>query len=144
MLEHGRPEAKSFLPQLALAEVTPWRCQCGCASINFQIRGYPLVPPGVRVLAESMFGSEIDPKGVFVYESHGILSGVEVFAYSGDAPQSLPSSQMLRAASFVNRGGPELTRPASKPITGNDDCPCGSGKKFNQCCGKACKTTEIA
>ncbi|WP_192387873.1 hypothetical protein [Burkholderia cepacia] len=33
-LEHGEPEALAFLEQLAVAEVTPWRCPCGCASID--------------------------------------------------------------------------------------------------------------
>lgn len=43
MLENGTPEALAFLKQLDDADVTPWRCPCGCASINFQIKGHPAV-----------------------------------------------------------------------------------------------------
>jgi len=35
MLEHGKPEGEGFLEQLDSVKVTPWRCPCGCASINF-------------------------------------------------------------------------------------------------------------
>jgi hypothetical protein len=34
MLEHGSPDAKAFLPQLELAQVTPWQCPCGRARLN--------------------------------------------------------------------------------------------------------------
>lgn len=34
-----------------------------------------------------------------------------------------------RKAVPVTRGAPKVGR--------NDPCPCGSGKKFKQCCGKA-------
>ncbi|WP_301752977.1 hypothetical protein [Burkholderia vietnamiensis] len=56
MLEHGEPKARDFLEQLAEAEVTPWRCPCGCGSINFQIKGRDPAPPGVHVLGDFIFG----------------------------------------------------------------------------------------
>jgi len=33
---------------------------------------------------------------------------------------------------------PEAPEPATRnrPVSGNDYCPCGSGKKFKKCCGK--------
>jgi len=93
MLENGTAEAKDFLPQLELAEVTPWRCPCGCASINFQIKGYAIAPPGVHVLGDFLFG---ESNGVFIYESDGILSGLEVVGYAGTAPNSLPAPESLR------------------------------------------------
>jgi len=96
MLEHGGPEAAAFLPQLDHAEVTPWKCPCGCASINFQIRGRPEAPPGVHVLADFNFGQDESPFGIFVYESGGILSGLEVVGYAGDAPRALPHPDELR------------------------------------------------
>lgn len=96
MLEHGSPEAESFLPQLDLAEVTPWRCPCGCASINFQIRGKPPAPPGVHPLADFEFGEEANPSGAFVYEKDGILSGLEVYGLAGEAPKYLPQPEALR------------------------------------------------
>jgi hypothetical protein len=96
MLEHGVPEAAAFLPQLELAEVTPWRCPCGCASINFQIRGKPVAPPGAHPIAEFVFGEKDAPSGIFVFEKDGILSGLEVYGLAGDAPKSLPNPEELR------------------------------------------------
>ena len=96
MLEHGDPEAAEFLPQLELAEVTSWKCPCGCASINFQIRGRPEAPPGVHALAHFVFGESDKLSGIFVYECHGILSGLEVYGLPGDAPKSLPEPEELR------------------------------------------------
>ena len=97
MLEHASPEAAAaFLPQLALAEVTPWRCDCGCASINFQIRGKPLPPPGVHLIADFVFGEGDTLSGIFVFEKDGILSGLEVYGLAGDAPRSLPEPEQLR------------------------------------------------
>ena len=96
MLEHGEPEAAAFLPQLALAEVTPWRCPCGCASINFQIRGRSEAPPGVHVIADFIFGEEETLSGIFIYESDGMLSGLEVYGLPGEAPQTLPDPEALR------------------------------------------------
>ena len=95
MLEHGAPEAAAFLPQLELAEVTPWRCPCGCASINFRIRGMPEAPPGVHPIADFYFGSGESLSGIFVYETDGILSGLEVYGLGGDAPKALPEPDAL-------------------------------------------------
>jgi hypothetical protein len=96
MLEHGNAEASAFLPQLELAEVTPWRCRCGCASINFQIRGKPAPPPGVHPIADFVFGEGETLSGIFVYEKGGILSGLEVYGLAGDEPKSLPEPETLR------------------------------------------------
>ncbi|MGD9854288.1 MAG: hypothetical protein AB7U20_04980 [Planctomycetaceae bacterium] len=96
MLEHGGPEAMAFLPQLELAEVTPWRCPCGCASINFRIRGKTAPPPGVHPIADFVFGEKDALCGIFVYEKDGILSGLEVCGYAVDAPKALPEPEALR------------------------------------------------
>lgn len=97
MLEHGSSDAAAFLHQLDQAEVTPWKCKCGCASINFQLRGCPEAPPGVHVLADFLFGEGDDLSGIFVFESDGILSGLEVYGLAGDAPKALPQPEQLRA-----------------------------------------------
>ena len=96
MLQHGDPEALQFLTQLDLAEVTPWRCPCGCASINFQIRGKPTPQVGVHPIADFVFGEEDTLSGIFVYENDGILSGLEVYGLAGEAPKSLPEPEALR------------------------------------------------
>jgi hypothetical protein len=96
MLQHGSSEAITFLTQLDLAEVGPWKCPCGCASINFRIRGQPVPPPGVHPIADFVFGEEDALSGIFVYEKDGILSGLEVYGLIGDAPKSLPEPEVLR------------------------------------------------
>jgi hypothetical protein len=96
MLEHGEPKARSFLSQLELAEVTPWHCPCGCASINFEIKGYPIPAPGCHPIADFVFGETNNLSGIFVFEKHGVLGGLEVYGLAGDAPKSLPEPEALR------------------------------------------------
>jgi hypothetical protein len=103
MLEHGTTEAREFLQQLEDAEVTPWKCPCGCASFNFQIRGMPPAPPGVHILGDFVFGTEESLAGVFICSSNGILSGVEVYGLAGDAPNQLPDPEELRPFDATNR-----------------------------------------
>ena len=96
MLEHGGAEARDYLSQLELATASTWRCQCGCASFNFQIPGKPDPAPGVHVLGDYVFGDKNDMSGVFIYSSEGTLSGVEVYGLSGAAPTVLPHPSDLR------------------------------------------------
>jgi hypothetical protein len=96
MLEHGSPEAATFLSQLADAEVTSYRCLCGCASFNLQVRGRAEAPPGVHVLGEFLFGGNNDLAGIFIFSSGGILSGVEVYGLGGENPRQLPTPEDLR------------------------------------------------
>jgi hypothetical protein len=103
MLEHGEPKAREFLEQLAAAEVTPWRCPCGCGSINFQIKGRGPAPPGVHILGDFVFGPDSEPAGIFIFESAGLLSGIEVYGLAGDAPRELPREDALRP--FAPGGG---------------------------------------
>jgi hypothetical protein len=99
MLEHGGPKAAAFLSQLELAEVTPWKCECGSASISSLIRGYPEAPPGVRPVADFVFGEGDALAGIFVFENNGILAGLEVYGLAGDAPAQLPDPTELRPLS---------------------------------------------
>lgn len=96
MLVHGGPDAAAFLPQLEIAEVTPWKCPCGCASINFRIQGHPEAPPGVRILGDFLLGEGELTSGAFIFESGGILSGIEVYGLGGGAPTVLPAAEDLR------------------------------------------------
>jgi hypothetical protein len=99
MLEHGAPAGRNFLAQLELAEITAWRCPCGCASINFQIKGFPPVSPGVHalgVLGDFVFGNDNLPSGIFIFEKGDLLSGIEVYDIGAGAPKSLPAPESLR------------------------------------------------
>jgi len=84
------------IPAAAHAEVTSWKCKCGCASIDFQIRGHAEALPGCHPIADFVFGEGDTLSGVFVYEMGGILSGLEVYGLAGDAPKSLPHPDELR------------------------------------------------
>jgi hypothetical protein len=79
MLEHGRPEASAFLPQLEQSFATDWRCPCGCASINLSVLGAPEKTDGLHIIADFLCGGEADLSGIFVYEKQGFLAGLEVY-----------------------------------------------------------------
>ena len=96
MLEHGGSEASGFLEQLARAEATTWLCACGCASFNFKVRGQPEAPPGVGILGDFVVGEGEDSFGAFIFQSGGILSGVEVYALGAEAPALLPAPERLQ------------------------------------------------
>ncbi len=96
MLMNGSTEATALLAQLQEAEVTPERCECGCASIYFRIRGYPPAADGISPVAEFVFGAAGSESGIFVFASGGILSGVEVFGLDGEASSVLPEPWELR------------------------------------------------
>jgi hypothetical protein len=96
MLEHGNPEARAFLPQLDLAQVTPNRCPCGCASIDLSINGFPAPSGGLHVLADFVFSTGDDLSGIFVFEKSGVLAGLEVYGLAGDAPRMLPPPGSLK------------------------------------------------
>ena len=102
MLQHGNAEARTFIEQLEIAEVTPWRCPCGCASINFQLRGTAPAPPGVQILGDYVFDAGGDHSGAFIYSCDGLLSGIEVYSLSGDAPHFLPAPSSLRPLASSN------------------------------------------
>ncbi|MGH8446641.1 MAG: hypothetical protein ACREVL_15320, partial [Solimonas sp.] len=79
MLENGTVEARGFLAQLDAAEATAWKCLCGCASINFRIKGYPDAPPGVHILGDFLLGTGENLSGAFIFSSEGVLSGMEFY-----------------------------------------------------------------
>jgi hypothetical protein len=96
MLEHGNPEAHGFLLQLENAQVTPYRCRCGCASINLSIDGHDAPSGGMHILADYIFGTVEALSGIFVFEQNDVLAGLEVYGLTGDAPKTLPSPDSLR------------------------------------------------
>lgn len=94
MLENGTPETKQYLEQLEVAKITPWRCPCGCASINFQIGDRPPAPAGVHVLGDFLFGPVDIPFGAFIFSSGGTLGGIELYSLTNDVPSSLPRAPL--------------------------------------------------
>ena len=95
MLENGTAEAAAFLSQLEVAEATPWRCPCGCASFNFKVKDMPAAPPGVHILGDFVFYAGADIAGFFFFCCFGFLCGVEMTGMAGDAPKALPEPSQL-------------------------------------------------
>jgi len=91
MLEHGSVTAAGFLSQVHLLEVSPWKCSCGCASLQFEMKGFPAPAGGMRPLAEYTFQAGSERSGIFVYEQASRLAGIEVYGLTGEAAKALPS-----------------------------------------------------
>lgn len=100
MLEHGAPGAAQFIEQLDRAEATLWRCVCGCASFNFKISGEQEAPPGVNILGDYIAGTGDANFGIFIFQSEGILSGVEVYSLGAEVPHVLAETPELRSVNF--------------------------------------------
>ena len=57
--------------------------------------------------------------------------------FDGDFPQGLPMEQPVEETYPEEEAEPQVTFYREMPKIGrNDPCPCGSGKKFKNCCGK--------
>ena len=139
MLEHGKPEARAFLPQLALAQVAPWRCPCGCASMDFFIPGFPEPTGGINPLGSFSFGSNDDLSGIFIFEQSGVLAGLEVYGLDGDAPKVLPWPDALRPFPDTLNAAPTKPKPfhnVNKPTEKQPTyrCPCCG---FLTLCGRS-------
>src|SRR5687767_15177070 len=105
LLEHGKPDAAGFLPQLAKARVIS-KCPCGCASVDFAIGGATPPPEaGMHILADFAYKTDDGAHcGVFVFACGGLLAGLEVWSADGmDAVSSLPEIERLQ--------GPESSHP---------------------------------
>jgi hypothetical protein len=94
ILEHGQADGRAFLPQLDRARVVS-RCGCGCATIDLEVDGIPRAGRIGRVLGDFTFTDGDDVSGIFIYESDGVLGGMEVYGLSGDAPKVLPLPDVL-------------------------------------------------
>jgi len=95
ILEHGKPDALQFVEQLDRARLVGG-CPCGCATLHFEIEGLGEAQLGVHVLGDFVYGDESNLCGVFVFESGGILKGLEVTGYAVDASRTLPNPIDLR------------------------------------------------
>ena len=63
---------------------------------QFQITGPEPAPPGVHILGDFIFGPDDEPAGISIFESGGLLSGIEVYGLAGNAPAELPREDALR------------------------------------------------
>jgi hypothetical protein len=74
MLDNGTSEAATYVDQLLRAEA----------------------PPGVHILGDYLIGDDAHRSGAFIFQSGGILSGLELYGLAGDAPKSIPMPHELR------------------------------------------------
>jgi hypothetical protein len=98
LLEHGRPDAADFLPQLGRARVVS-RCPCGCASIDLAIdEAAPPAGAGMSVLSDYFWVADDGSHcGVFVFARGGLLAGLEVWSADGiGSVTELPAVERLR------------------------------------------------
>ena len=50
--------------------------------------------------------------------------------------QRVPTPEETKANLQTNQSGPVMPRKVAKELGRNDPCPCGSGKKYKNCCGR--------
>jgi preprotein translocase subunit SecA len=70
--------------------------------------------------------------------ARNITEGHGGSGYTGSDAPSMPQSNARAQASATNAGEASkkpVQRDAAK-VGRNDPCPCGSGKKYKNCCGK--------
>jgi preprotein translocase subunit SecA len=77
----------------------------------------------LRALPQQLRGPELNAGGAFSRGAAGATSGT-----SSTAGGELVEEAIQKVSAPVRREMPKVGR--------NDPCPCGSGKKFKQCCGK--------
>jgi hypothetical protein len=80
LLEHGLPEAKTFVPQIEKIRATRW-CDCGCPSISLHVE--ERVPLGVcsHTVISDAIALTPDGKrvGVLLFQKAGKLTTLEVY-----------------------------------------------------------------
>jgi preprotein translocase subunit SecA len=67
------------------------------------------------------------------HQSTSAFGTTSTASSSGPAAESKPSDVVSEAAEVLSKAKPVRVGPK---VGRNDPCPCGSGKKYKQCCGK--------
>lgn len=110
LLREGGEVGSRFLPQLPLLRVSHERCPCGCASLTFRVEGMANPESGTEPVAEALFLDAGEVAGLFVNGKGGVLQGLEVEGYVGDAPRRLPQVSELRPR--TDEAFAELMKPS--------------------------------
>ena len=97
MLEHGKPEARAFLPQLEGILVSSY-CKCGCSSLKLSVRtGHlPLLFKDC-IIVDAVSEMENSCIGLMLWTEDGKLADFEVWeAGIDERPFDLPATDKLR------------------------------------------------
>lgn len=84
------------------------------------------VTKGIVAGADALIGMDIINHGDFAVTN---AEGQTVFSFR------IPSIQRIDFVKAANAGNPD--KQSTTKVGRNDPCPCGSGKKYKNCCGQA-------
>jgi preprotein translocase subunit SecA len=116
------------------------------------LRGYAQVDPKVEFKREGMRTFDLMWKGIaervvdVVYRIEQVEESAlrstwhETAAIHEDASSATPMLSDGSSAAESHRSEPSVVEPIrnmGERVGRNDPCPCGSGKKFKNCCGKS-------
>jgi uncharacterized protein len=140
-------QGRAFRSFVQEAEATPaicrdckwlWACNGGCnrqrGKLGIGLDGQPYMCEANRRIFEHVFGTldELKAKPIKP-QLHGFLNDIQRRVDSGEFDR--------RRAAGAARGRP-ARGGADRPSLGrNDPCPCGSGRKFKQCCMRRSRAT---
>ena len=77
-----------------------------------------------------------DPLVAYKKEGHALFQGLLANIRHDVAHTFFHVNLVKKAATPITAASERQTGAASRKIGRNDPCPCGSGKKYKQCCGK--------
>jgi uncharacterized protein len=94
-----------------------------------------------QLMTIPLVAGELDPAFPAELLSAGKTEELESLMAAGAGRAYRHFSQQRRAAARASRDARTVQRVAPK-VGRNDPCPCGSGKKFKQCCGRPDKAVH--
>lgn len=103
LLKNGNPGADQLIDQVPNLEVVG-KCGCGCASIDFAIRGKPRTKSGgLHILSDYQWkDSSENMFGVFAFSKENEIAGIEVWSIDGnETPSQLPNPKQLVPIEFL-------------------------------------------
>jgi len=103
LLKNGKADADQFIDQVPRLEVVG-KCGCGCASIDFAIRGKPKTKSGgLHILSDYQWkDSSENIFGVFAVSKENEIAGIEVWSIDGnETPTHLPNPAQLFPIEFA-------------------------------------------
>lgn len=92
------PTSDTIIPLHELVEISvAAQCPCGCASIDFAIKGVAVEGSGMQVVADYLYISEQNNlNGCFLFLVNGHIAGIEVWSVDGgETPAVLPPPEKL-------------------------------------------------